>query len=474
MKIVIIGAGFTGMQLARTLIEEGNAVVLIDNDAERVRHAGDQLDGLVVKAEGNNLEALEEAGIASADALVTLTEDDETNMITCSLVDAVYPRIFKIARVRNYAYYAGAARTLSHHAEAFANGRPLFGIDRMLHPDVEAAEAIGRALAHGAIGDVTALGGGFCITNLPVGAGCPLDGIALRALHDLPGWRYLIAYVETASGAALPSGETVLRAGDRIGVLSRAADINALAPFVSATSESIGRIAILGAGRIGRLVLDSRSAGSSPSLFERLAGRGGEAEHFLMVDDDPDRCREAAELNPGVRVLCGDILDDDLVMEEGIGACDLFVAASDNYERNLIAAAYLKSRGVPKTIVLTADSAFGGIASQLGVDVAVPMRDTLVDSIMSHLRGANVTAVHTVCGRQFEIVEYDLPQDSPAGGKTLRELAKPGDFLVLLVRAPGCENVVPNGETVLRAGAHLVIISRAGDRRVLRAFGDSR
>ena len=59
MKIVIIGAGFTGMQLARTLIEEGNAVVLVDNDADRVRHAGDQLDGLVVKAAGNDLEALE-------------------------------------------------------------------------------------------------------------------------------------------------------------------------------------------------------------------------------------------------------------------------------------------------------------------------------------------------------------------------------------------------------------------------------
>ena len=58
MKIVIVDAGFTGMQLARTLVAEDNAVVLIDNDAERVRHAGDQLDCLVVQAEGNNLDAV--------------------------------------------------------------------------------------------------------------------------------------------------------------------------------------------------------------------------------------------------------------------------------------------------------------------------------------------------------------------------------------------------------------------------------
>ena len=89
MKIFIVGAGFTGMQLAKALVLERNNVVLIDNDPERVRYASDQLDCTVLEADGNNLESLEAAGIASADALVTLTEDDETNMITCSLVDAV-------------------------------------------------------------------------------------------------------------------------------------------------------------------------------------------------------------------------------------------------------------------------------------------------------------------------------------------------------------------------------------------------
>ena len=475
MKIVIVGAGFTGMQLARTLVAEDNAVVLIDNDAERVRHAGDQLDCLVVQAEGNNLDALEEAGVASADALVTLTEDDEINMITCSLVDAVYPEILKIARVRNYAYYMGAAATSRRHAAAFSGGRrPLFGIDRMLHPDVEAAAAIGRAMAHGAIGDVTGLGGGFGITNLPVGAGSPLDGIALRGLAALEDWRYLVAYVETASGASLPSGDTVLHAGDHIGVISRTAEIHALPDFVAAESERFDRIAVFGAGRIGSLVLDSRLNGRRSLWRERLLGKGG-GGRLLLVDSDPRRCREAAEAYPGARVLCGDVLDDDLIGEEDIGSCDLLVAASDNYERNLIAAAYLKSRGVSKTIALTADSAFGGIARKLGIDVSVPVRDTLVDSIMSHLRGKNVKAVHTVCNRQFEIVECDVSERSAAAGKTLREFASPGDYLVLLVRAPeGGESVVPHGDTVLQAGAHIVVITRAGDSRILRKFGEDR
>ena len=58
MKIFVIGAGFTGMQLARALLLERNNVVLIDNDAERVRYASDQLDCTVLEADGNNLESL--------------------------------------------------------------------------------------------------------------------------------------------------------------------------------------------------------------------------------------------------------------------------------------------------------------------------------------------------------------------------------------------------------------------------------
>ena len=90
-RTIVVGAGFTGIQLARNLVAEGGDVTLIDNDAEKVRHSRNLLDCAVVQAEGNSLKTLEEAGIASAGALVTLTEDDETNMVTCSLVEATHP-----------------------------------------------------------------------------------------------------------------------------------------------------------------------------------------------------------------------------------------------------------------------------------------------------------------------------------------------------------------------------------------------
>ena len=81
MKIIIVGAGFTGTQLARRLIQEKNDVVLVENNEDTARHVANRLDCLVISENGNNLAALKQAGIAKADALIMLTESDEVNMI---------------------------------------------------------------------------------------------------------------------------------------------------------------------------------------------------------------------------------------------------------------------------------------------------------------------------------------------------------------------------------------------------------
>lgn len=243
MKIIIIGAGFTGAQLARKLIDEKNDVILIDNDEETVRHAANQLDCSVICADGNNLETLESAGIGSADALITLTDSDEYNMITCSLVDAIYPELLKIARVRDYAYYFNRENARLR-SEALAEHRALYGIDFMIHPDVEAAEKIVRAVEHGAVSDVLAFDGGYELTAVMIEQGSPFDGVALRDVHRLADCPFVIACIEKASGVMLPSGETILSAGDRISILAHETHIGELLKLANARIESLRKIAI--------------------------------------------------------------------------------------------------------------------------------------------------------------------------------------------------------------------------------------
>ena len=82
MKIVVVGAGFTGIQLARALVARGEEVSLVENDPGRARVAREQLDCEVVEADGNSPETLARAGIASAGALVALTEEAQHRLLS--------------------------------------------------------------------------------------------------------------------------------------------------------------------------------------------------------------------------------------------------------------------------------------------------------------------------------------------------------------------------------------------------------
>lgn len=472
MKIVIIGAGFSGSQLAKTLIAEGNKVVLVDRSAERVRSAGDQLDCTVIEADGSNLEVLEKAGISSADALVTITGDDDTNLIICSLVDAVYPETLKIARVRDYEHYMRVLEvTRRRRDNPDAASHPMFGVDYIVNPDVEAAGRIMRAMEIGATGASIDLNDEYNIVVLPVAEGSRMAGKSLKDLAALEDWNFLAAFIESDGEASLPGGESVFKAGDHVGILARKEDTAKLLEFTGADSAPMERVAIFGADNVGALTVAAQ-AESSQSFWYRLLSLGrSKRKRLIVIDRDVQRCRDLAEKFPEARILNGDITDDGLIQSEGVCGCDLVVAASGNYERNLMTAAYLKLRGVGKAIALTSDSAFDEIAGKLGIDVTVPMRDVVIDTIVSHLRGRNVKSVHSVGARKYEIVSCEVSQDSRFAGKSLREIGRIENSLVLLVRQPGSEtSEIPNGATVLNGGAQAVLIVPAGETGVLGMF----
>jgi len=475
MKIVVAGAGFTGVQLARRLIDEKNDVTLIDPDGEVVRHASDRLDCMVIQADGNSLKTLEEAGIAKADAFAALTGSDEVNMIACSLVDALYPNILKIARVRNYEYYVNTRETLDKYTGALqARARPLYGIDAMVYPDVEAAQAIIRAVEHGAQADVLAFGGSeFVMTRVAVEAGSALDGVPVMSVRKITEKEFLIAYIETDGKAGIPSGPTPIRPRDVLGILTREADIPHFVELAGSRVSAFNRIALVGAGRIGTLVAENLSQTQKQTFFSRFFRvRRAAARQFAIIDKDVRRAVAAAEKFPNARVFMADVTDEGFLAEENIASYDLVICATHNHEMNIVASGYLKSLGAGRTISLVASGEFAQIARKIGTDVAIPLKDAVVDTILGHLRGKGVTGIHTVSGGALEIIEYELLPGAQAVGKRLKDAAEAGAFLVLQVKKKGAAGyIIPGGDTALEAGDALTVIADAGgNRKALERF----
>ncbi len=475
MKVVIVGAGFTGVQLAKLLINERNNVTLIDNDEEITRHIADQLDCTVLTQDGNNLENLEDAGIAKADALVCLTDNDEVNMITCSLVDAVYPDILKIARVRNYAYYVNTATAKKTHANTFSGShRPLYGIDYMIHPDVEAAEAIVNAVENGAVSNIVTFdNSAMQISRITVPQGSILDGRRLMELRTLTEIRMLVCYVEIDGKISLPSGPTVMTAGCTLGILSSKEDVSRILELCGSEQKDLRKIAIIGAGRIGTLIA-SKIIEPKKAFGINLIAKRRLTQKIAIIDTDSHLAKLAAERFPDAQVLCGDATDETFLREENIPSFDLAICATHNHELNMVLAAYLESLGVKQSISLVNSAAFADIATKLGVDVSIALRDVIVDSIMSHMRGNAVKEIHTISNGEFEIIECEVKAGSTVLGQALKDVAEPGKYLVLLDRHSGAQEYeIAGGNTIFASGDHLVLITVAEEsRRILELFGN--
>lgn len=472
MKIIIVGAGFTGVQVAKRLIAERNDVVLIDRDEDIVSQVANRLDCMVLPEKGNSLKMLKEAGIANADALVAVTGSDEINMITCSLVESVYPDVITIARVRNYDYYIDVNENRN---EEERDSRHLYGINYMVHPDVEAVEAIVNAVEHGAVTEsVDFEGSKFEIANITIEKDSILDGITVQEIRKHIDKPFIVSFVEKSGIAMLPSGPTILRAGDRIGFLADKDNLPEFVELCGSKLQVFHKIAILGAGRIGTGVAEHLINPVKKGLFSRLYNFKRKMNHqIVIIDPDEKLTQEAAEKFPEAHVIRGEITDDSLVEEEGISSFDLVIAATHNHEKNMIASAYLESIGVKSTVCLITNSSYSGIARNIGIDVSIPLRDTVVDSILSHLRGRNVSGIHTISEDGLEIMEVTLPDDTKLEGKALKDIAEAGIFLVLLISRNGEESyVIPGGNTELHAGDKLAIIHDTKDtQHIMEKFG---
>ncbi|MDR0602433.1 MAG: NAD-binding protein, partial [Treponema sp.] len=215
MRIVIVGAGQVGMQLAWRLIQEKHDVSLIESDGERARHASNRLDCMVIHDEGNSWNALEEAGILKAEALVCVTESDEINMIICSLAASRHRNLVTIARVKNDDY-----------VRLNRSGEQVMGISRFVHPDMEASQSVLDAIEHGALGDILSFANTpYEVGSITISAGCAFDGLLIKDYHEKITGDCMVILVERNGESILPSGSTLLARGDRAHFLAREAEM---------------------------------------------------------------------------------------------------------------------------------------------------------------------------------------------------------------------------------------------------------
>ena len=221
------------------------------------------------------------------------------------------------------------------------------------------------------------------------------------------------------------------------------------------------KIGINGYGRIGR------------QIVHKLEGHEGVS--VRIIERDAARARAvAAEHSTAVMVLEGDATDLDLLLEERIGEANIFIATSGHDEENMVACQLVRSLGVERTVAMVNKSSYRQIYDLLGIDMAISPRILCANRILRFVRSGSVASIAVLGEGRAQVLELEVHFDDAKGGKKIKSLGLPrGAVIGSLVR--GDDVVIPDGETVVDDGDHLIVFTLPENvEQVCSLFGRKR
>lgn len=436
MYAVIGGAGEVGLHIAQSLYDEGYNLAIVDRDS-RACDKAEALDALVIRGNAGSLAKLEEAGIASAELFIGVTGSDEINMVACGIA---HTRGCKtIARINS----------LDYIDEPIATKRFAFmGIDVAVCPELLAAIKMARMLTMPSLLDTDVFAKGkIQIIESTVSAKSSLNGQLIRNISLPP--RCNLVSIFRKEEVIIPRGTDRLIAGDRVVVAlgdpRGMPEIKRLfgtgAPARSL--DMIEKIMVVGATRIGMHLA---------RLLEKEV-------NIVLIDEDEDRCKMASERLLSSLVIHGNGTDDEVLLEEGVGNVDAFIATTNSEETNILSCILAKQYGAKKTIALVDRPELKGMLEGIGIDIAVSPRLATVAGILQHVHRAEMLSLSVLHKGEARIVELKVNPHSKIAGKKLKKTHFPKNTLVgAIVR--GGNVIIPGGEDTVNIGDSLIVFAR--------------
>jgi trk system potassium uptake protein TrkA len=101
VRVVIVGCGRVGAFLATLLDGGGHHVTMIDLERASFSHLPADFKGTTLMGNGTDLEVLRQAEVDKADALLTLTQGDNRNLMAAQVAKEIFNVKHVIAKVND-------------------------------------------------------------------------------------------------------------------------------------------------------------------------------------------------------------------------------------------------------------------------------------------------------------------------------------------------------------------------------------
>lgn len=346
MRIIIAGAGEVGTHLAKMLSNENHEIILIDPENERLKPVESSLDVLTYHGSATSMNILQDALRKKTDLFIAVTNSEDTN-ITASILAKRFGALKTVARIGNLDY-------LEHSLLDFFR---ILGIDSLIYPELIAAREVLLMLQEtGATEYMEFSEGKLSMFVHRLDKNAPILNKSLEEVNTINKTdKYRAVAIKRDDKTIIPRGNEEFQLGDLVYIISLHEGIEEMMKTSGKKNFETESIMILGGSKIGRHIA---------FYMQRTC-------EVKLIDSDPERCEDLAEILDNTLIINGDGRNMDLLEQEGISGIDVFIAVTGDSETNILSCLLAKKLGVRRTIAEVENIEYINLAKNSGVDTII-------------------------------------------------------------------------------------------------------
>lgn len=405
MKIIIAGAGEVGYHICKLLAMEGQDIVFIDLDADKLNYASNHLDVKTIHGDATFYSVLEEANIAEADLLIAVTSSETANLIT-SIFGKKLGAKKTIARISNIDFLLNRDKLNLEE----------LGIDEIISPESLAATEIKRLLREAALTDIFDFEEKkLSLIGISIDENSILKDKTLIEMAALnPDQNFVTVAILRSNNTIIPHGQDNFKLGDHAYFIAQPDGVERVLNLSRKKKVEIKNIMIMGGSRLAF------------NVASRLSG----LYNIKLIEIDKEKSFRLADQLPDTLVIYGDGRDVELLKEEELQGMDAFIALTGNSETNIFSCLVAKNYGVTKTIALVENTEYTHLSQSIGVDTMINKKILAANFIFRYIRKGQVLSLTRIHGVDAEVLEFEVQENSRITKKQLKNSNFPQTAIV--------------------------------------------
>lgn len=444
MKIVIVGAGKLGVNVAKALLGGDHSVTIIDSEDSVLQKISSQMDVMTINGNAKEIKLLKQLHIDSYDFLIAVTGDDEANLVIASFAKKLGCSKV-VARIRD-----------PEHMQQINFIKEALDIDHLVNPDQGITVEIYKYLAEKytlsngifSSGKVSLVE--FSVHRMPKLIGKSMKDIT-NILPDM-----LVVAISRKGKVIIPHGKEVIEPEDFVYVIGEKGPILALNSKVHERGKytDLQKVMIIGGGKTGFY------------LAEMLSEFGAAVK---IIEAKKERCHYLSAHLEDVMILHGDATDLTLLEEENLDMMDAVVTATGFDEDNLLLALTAKQHGVDDVIAKVSRTSYAEIISRMGIDMALNPLDITTSNILHFVQGSKKILSSQLIEGQAELMEIIATPHMNILDTPISELDLHDGIIIAAIHR-GSKVIIPNGDTEIHEDDRIILLSLLRDRVITESL----